>query len=206
MFAVCLMRCFMRCKCSWWTTHAVIISITLHHCCSGSPFSYHFAFPSCQQQQLFLLKSTVSESLDIQQQQQQQRGPAAERTVAAGQHCAFPELCCVPLSTAGSAVGPCGGAGRTVRRCLSAASSRKAFFSLTSDRKPTGRPERPHHTSTTAASWRGAERSCGGGRRRGGGLTDCVMWSAEPAGTLTLTPPKTEVRSGFIRAVDYWTG
>ena len=35
---------------------------------------------------------------------------------------------------------------------------------------------------------------------------DCVMGTGEPAGTLTLSPPKTEVRSGFIRAVDYWTG
>lgn len=32
-------------------------------------------------------------------------------------------LCCVSLSTAGSAVGPFGSAGRTVRRCLSAASN-----------------------------------------------------------------------------------
>jgi len=31
-------------------------------------------------------------------------------------------LCCVSLSTAGSAVGPCGRAGRTVRRCSSAPS------------------------------------------------------------------------------------
>lgn len=31
--------------------------------------------------------------------------------------------CCISLSTAGSAVGPCGSAGRMVRRCLSAAST-----------------------------------------------------------------------------------
>lgn len=38
-------------------------------------------------------------------------------------------LCCVSLSAAGSAVGPCGSAGRTVRRCLSAASNRISFTS-----------------------------------------------------------------------------
>ncbi len=38
-------------------------------------------------------------------------------------------LCGVSLSTAGSAVGPCGSAGRTVRRCLSAASNSLRFAS-----------------------------------------------------------------------------
>lgn len=209
MFTVCIHVWWGASWCSNYQYH-------LYHGCSGARFitTLHvLPVSSCRLDSDFLIKINSlwvfghpAATPACQQQQQQQCGPRSRAHSCGRAALRLPELCCVPLSTAGSAVGPCGGAGRTVRRCLSAASSRKASFSLTSDRKPTGRPKRPHHTSTTAAAswgrWEELRRREETKKKRG----DCVMWTGEPAGTLTLTPPKTEVRSGFIRAVDYWTG
>lgn len=99
-------------------------------------------------------------------------------------------LCCVSLSTAGSAVGPCGSAGRTVRRCLSAASN---SISFTSDRRQKRQVDPPpaSHPRFESDSWR--ERG-----KLEGGLVD-VDWRAYRAIGITPSFPEwtREVRSGL---------
>lgn len=146
----------------------------LYHGCSGAPFitTLHFLpVSSCRLDSDFLIKINslwvFGHPACQQQQQQQQCGPRSRAHSCGRAALRLPELCCVPLSTAGSAVGPCGGAGRTVRRCLSAASSRKASFSLsrrTENRQVDPNARITHPPPLLRAE--GAERSCGGGRRR----------------------------------------